>query len=157
MNENTTPKGGETMLNDPRPIRDNNTIGGEEIETLESHFPDPPQFSTDADIEALDNDGALNVLRCTRRVLVSSLLHQESHEHMTDDCGDYLTAALDGFAWLFDAYESAPSNEDFVSSVKAYLRFDEARYPEGACDGDARYAMLSQALLDSIHALRDGS
>jgi len=138
------------ILNDPRAIRDANTINHDDVQGLFAKFPPVPQFTDEAQITALTLDQALEVLRATRRQLVSLLLNQEHHEHMADDCGDDLRAGLDGFNLMFEAWDEAVDDAEFVELVRQYLRarWDSERFPWGACDGEARYAMLSEALHD---------
>lgn len=116
--------------------------------SLDDKLPAPPVILK-ADIDNITPEQGLEVLRAVRRCLMMQLLHQETHEHMLDDCGDYLTAATENWARLYDSMWC----NDFTGSldeVKLFLNdfvADEAdsKYPRLACDGDVRFAIVTDA------------
>jgi hypothetical protein len=128
------------------------TITHEDHEAIMVKLPEPHVFHSDDEIRNMTDEQADDVLRFVRRELLNQLMFQEYHEHMLDDCGDYLTAATDGWNYLHDAYFTNDGT-DFTSYVQAYLlaRHDDDQYPWGGCDGEARYALLSEELTEARH------
>ena len=106
-------------------------------ERLTQLFPAPPWV----DPNNLTEEDAYTVMRAARRMLVVQLLAQEYHQHMMDDCGDYLAAATWGWQAVFaDAW-----NDDFqgyTDHIRTYLT-DLEKYPPGGCDGEVRHALIS--------------
>jgi hypothetical protein len=118
-------------------------------QALMNAYPLPIQFQTREEIENLTHEQALEVLRAARRLLTLSLLGQEYHEHMLDDCGDYLTAAVDNFNHLYHAYWDNDA-VDFHIRVKEWL-LDKDNEGLGGSDGEIRLEILSQNLLEEIY------
>lgn len=132
-------------------IEDLGTICPGEIERLTQRFGHPRVYHSAVEIEAMTHEDAMNVLRHVRRVLLVQLMHQERHEHMLDDCGDYLTAATDGWGYLHKLYfENDGDPLLLTEGVKRYLTapMDDREFPWGGCDGEARYDLLSEELAD---------
>jgi hypothetical protein len=115
---------------------------------LRRTYPQPPTFHTKEEIENLTDDQAMEVMRYVRRMLLDQLLFQEYHEHMLDDCGDYLTAASDNWTWLHDAYFNN-DGEGFTDFVINWLT-NEKDYPLGGSDGEARFDLLSEELMEEL-------
>src|SRR5215471_10238554 len=82
------------------------------IDLLELNLPRPPVIEPNA-IDDLTPDQGLEVLRAVRRTLLMQLLHQELHEHMMDDCGDYLMGATENWVKLYDTMFT----NDFTNSL----------------------------------------
>ena len=121
------------------------------ITTAESElarvFPDPPRLSPD-DIANLTPEQAQLIYRATRRALLFQLLAQETHEHVLDDCGDYLVAALDNFhklhmqLWGNDFVNAVETVQHFLNDFCAGVDGEELEYPIQASDGDIRFSIL---------------
>jgi hypothetical protein len=106
----------------------------------------PAAFSTDDEIRALTYDQAYDILIFVRRNLMMELLSQETHNHMTDDCGDYLSAASDAWHDLFEAYDLGWHDQAaFTRHVRDWLLSTDL----GGCDGEPRYSLLSDSLMGS--------
>ena len=110
------------------------------IEELEEIFPSPTPFKDEAEIANMTEARAYDVLRATRRLLLHQLLLQEIHEHMVDDCGDYLIAATENWndlliqIWQNDFGNLIPETQKFLTDVEAY--------PLGGSDGEIRHDLL---------------
>lgn len=117
---------------------------------LEKTFGEVPvMFRTQEDIANLTYDQAMWCMRWARRTLLSHLLHQELHEHMLDDCGDYLSAATDNWEHLFNYYFNTDGDEaSFVAAVKDWLQRAE---DIGGCDGEIRFDLVSNELQDLMY------
>lgn len=102
-------------------------------------FPDPVVI-TDEDLEkGLTEDQANLVHIAARRMLLLQMLMQEFHFHRMDDCGDYLTAATDGWDYTFSR-PWADDFQNFPDHIKAYLT-DMDTYPYGGSDGEVRHSI----------------
>lgn len=109
----------------------------------------PTMFRTQEDIANLTYDQALWCMRWARRTLLSHLLHQELHEHMEDDCGDYLSAATDNWNFFWEAWDQGDGTEaSFVATVKEWLQDAETI---GGCDGEVRFDLVSEELADLLY------
>lgn len=97
---------------------------------------------TKEDIANLTQDQASRIRIAVRRQLLFQLLYQEYHWHEMDDCGDYLTAATDNWASLFDNLWS----NDFQNEIEETQKFllDHEAYPLGGSDGEIRYDILPE-------------
>lgn len=125
---------------------------------LERAFgPVPIMFRTQEDIANLTDDQALWCLRWARRTLLSHLLHQELHEHMLDDCGDYLQGATENWYKLWKAYFDNDGDEALlIATVKEWLQGSVGdEYGPGSdlygCDGDIRFEIVSEELQDLLY------
>ena len=107
-----------------------------------------PMFNSVADIDALTDDQAYTIYRYARRMLISQLLYQEYHYHNVDDCGDYLDAATQAWTHLHDAH-FMNDGTDFTEHVKAWLKDKDSI---GGCDGEIRYNLFTEGLMDAIYA-----
>jgi hypothetical protein len=150
---NETPRNqGELMTDFPASHGFNHdSPEGMTITTAESElarvFPEPPKLNP-SDIANLTPEQAQHVYRATRRALLFQLLYQEYHEHVLDDCGDYLVAALDNFHRL----HMELFNNDFANAVETVQHFlndfcagvddEDLAYPIQASDGDVRFSIL---------------
>lgn len=106
-------------------------------------------LTTEAQIDALTEEQAIEILHKARHTLIEHLQGQDSHPHLLDDCGDYLNAATLSWGHLFEAFWSNDGDPvRFTDAVKAYLRFDTLE--ELACDGDTRFEVLSEELRESL-------
>lgn len=120
------------------------------IETrLMEILPSPPMFHTRDQIENLTHPQAMEVMRAARRMLLMTLLTQEHHEHMLDDCGDDLSAATDNWEALHGLYFNNDGT-DFEVHVKNWL-LDEDHVGLGGCDGEIRHNLLSENLLEELY------
>jgi hypothetical protein len=107
---------------------------------LSEMFPDPTPIPQEDLDRGLTEEQAWAVHRAARRMLLIHLLHQEIHQHVMDDCGDYLTAATDGWNYVFtEAWMN--DFQGYPDHIKAYLT-DLERYPEGGCDGEVRLSLV---------------
>lgn len=111
-------------------------------------LPDPPHFTTRDQIMAMTDDEAMRVMRAARRMLMTQLLYQEYHEHMLDDCGDYLAAATENWANLHAAYFDN-DGAGFTTFVQTWL-LDADNFPLGGSDGEVRFSLLDEALLEEV-------
>jgi hypothetical protein len=128
-------------------IRDLGTINNADAELILMKLPNPEPMSIE-DIHNLTEDQAMSVLRSARRELVSQLLYQEYHEHLFDDCGDYLDAASDNWHRLWSACFNSDGTE-LVSSVKAFLLEHPSEWL--ATDGEIRYSILPEDYVEASY------
>jgi hypothetical protein len=136
------------ILNSPNPTPwQSPDLTVEQLATLEkmsqhlSHiFPEPITITEEDLANGLTEDQAWAVHRAARRMLLVHLLHQEFHQHVMDDCGDYLSAASDGWTAVFnDGWMN--DFQDYPAHITAYLT-DLDRYPVGGCDGEVRLSII---------------
>jgi len=120
---------------------------GRIIKELEEAWANAPVnvFHTKADVEALEEDRALAIMRFARRALVLQLLHQEHHEHMTDDCGDYLFAALDNFRRIFDMIQDW-GTQGIEERMKEWLLEGPEEWL--GCDGEIRFDLFTEDYIE---------
>jgi hypothetical protein len=106
---------------------------------LQELLPDPIRL-TEEEIGNLTEDQANLVMYAARRTLLVHLFAQEFHQHMGDDCGDYLAAATSGWQAVF---EDAWMNDfqGYTDHITTYLT-DLDRYPVGGCDGEVRISIV---------------
>lgn len=106
-------------------------------------IPDPIPFTSREEVEEMDEARARDVLRVVRRKLMFHLLNQETHEHMSDDCGDYLAAASDNWSTLWNGYNLSDGT-DLVAITKRWLLSDpnEGEFPWGGSDGEIRFTLV---------------
>lgn len=135
------------MLNDPNlhhwsaPDLDDDKLDRvkEIAKELGELFPAPTAL-TKEDVANLTEAQAEMVRIHTRRALLHQLLFQEFHMHEMDDCGDYLTAATDNWAALFNNLWSNDFQDEVEETKKFLTDFDA--YPEGGSDGEVRYDLI---------------
>ena len=114
-------------------------------------LPELIKFEDWESVDSLDFREACEVVRAARRMLLIHLIGQETHEHMLDDCGDYLTAATDNWNYLHGIYFNNDGDEAvLIAEVKKFLKAEEP-YAMGGCDGDIRFDILTEAMLDQIY------
>lgn len=117
---------------------------------VEDALPQPIRFEDWESVENLTEDQAHQVIRAARRMLLEHLLSQELHEHMLDDCGDYLAAATDGWGWLYGVYfNNDGESATVIEEVKKFLKVDET-YPLGGSDGEIRNDLLTEDMMNFI-------
>ena len=115
-------------------------------------LPSPIVFSSRKEIEELTWEQAMEVIRAARRMLLTQLLYQEYHEHMGDDCGDYLQAACENWHYLWTTYFDNDGDETIVvNTIKDWLlNPDDPIYGLGGCDGEIRYNLLTEELMSEL-------
>jgi hypothetical protein len=102
----------------------------------------------------VDFEHAREVLREARRMLVIQLQSQENHEHMLDDCGDYLYAATENWNRLFSAYWENDGDETaFVRAVREFLKESPTEWL--GCDGEIRYDLWSDEYVERRFATQE--
>lgn len=122
------------------------------IETrLMEILPSPPMFHTRDQIDNLTYPQALGVIRAARRMLLMTLLTQEHHEHMLDDCGDDLDAATHNWYRLHNAYFANDGDEDHVRNDVQKWLLDADDEGLGGSDGEIRHMILSENLLEELY------
>lgn len=100
------------------------------------------------EVEELTLEQAAEVIRMARRCLAEHLLCQETHEHMDDDCGDYLAAATWNWNRLFHLYWDNDGDEQVVlEGVKDFLRQHPLDWE--ATDGEIRYSLFPDSYVES--------
>ncbi len=114
-------------------------------------LPDPPMFHTRDQIDNLTYEKALEVIRAARRMLLMTLLTQEHHEHMLDDCGDDLAAATDNWATLHRAYFANDGDPDHVRNDVQKWLLDADNQGLGGSDGEIRFVILSERVLEEVY------
>jgi hypothetical protein len=115
-------------------------------QNLQEIFPQPPTIDTKEDLNNLTFDQAWEVMRAARRMLILTLLHQEAHEHMGDDCGDDLDAATTAWNDLYNLTEDGWASEaEYTKAVQEWLQSSQLY----GVDGDIRYTILSDNLINS--------
>lgn len=84
----------------------------------------------------VDEKRAYEILDIARENLISHLVAQRDHPHLTDDCGDYLDAATETWTTLFYA---GWNNDwvDFTAHVNNFLNVPSDDWL--ASDGEIRY------------------
>ena len=108
---------------------------------LQELLPDPIKLTEEDMGSPITEDQAYRVMYAARRCLLIHLFGQEFHQHMGDDCGDYLEAASSGWSAVFtEAWMN--DFQDYPDHIKNYLT-DLERYPVGGCDGEVRYDILT--------------
>jgi len=118
------------------------------LKDLDGVWAAPRRYNTRAEIDSMTNDDAAMIRIATRRLCVTMLLHQELHMHEMDDCGDYLTAATENWATLFDRLWSDDFQDELEITKKFLLDFNE--FPLGGCDGEIRHDLLSEELIEQL-------
>jgi hypothetical protein len=155
MYDNHTTKG--TNMNDMWSAPDLNDEGkaviDRVIKDLDGVWASPRRYNTRAEIDAMTSDDAAIIRIAVRRMLAMHLLHQELHMHEMDDCGDYLTAATDNWATLYSRLWS----DDFQNEIEVTQQFltDFNEFPLMGSDGDVRYDLLSDELIEQLQKEAD--
>jgi len=109
-----------------------------------------PITLTMEEIENLTDEQAYDVYRAARRTCLMQLLHQETHEHDMDDCGDYLAAASENWARLFDNLWSNDF-QNLAEYVREFLK--ESPVEWGGSDGEVRFEILPEAYIDAAYEM----
>lgn len=101
-----------------------------------------PWFYNKAQVANIDLETAFAVVRAARRMLLLNLMHAELHEHVTDDCGDYLKAATDNWHRLFhDLHDTDVLEEEVLRRVKEFLLEPASEWL--GSDGEIRFELFS--------------
>jgi hypothetical protein len=118
------------------------------LKELDGVWATPRRYNTRAEIDAITSDDAAIIRIAVRRMCVMQLLHQELHMHEMDDCGDDLVAATENWAALYGRLFT----DDFQNEIEVTKQFllDFNEFPLGGCDGEIRYALLSEELFDEL-------
>lgn len=119
------------------------------VKGLEEVLPKPILFEARSEIENLTDEQAWEVMRAVRRALLMQLLHQEYHEHMLDDCGDYLEAASFNWNHIWNEF-FMNDGEGFTERVKKWLLNETGEGLLGS-DGEIRFDLIAEPLLEDIY------
>ena len=103
-------------------------------------IPDPVKLTLQQ-VDVLTEEQALEVLHAARRAMLFQGLMQETHDHLGDDCGDYLEAATSNWNTLWEAFFNS-DGADIVEAVKLFLR--ETPDGWGGSDGEIRFSILPE-------------
>jgi hypothetical protein len=95
-------------------------------------------------IDSLTYDQARDVIRAARDLLEVMLNHDRTtHEHWSDDCGDYMEAATQNWTRLWNVYFDNDGTEaEVIKGVREFLTESPDEWL--ACDGDVRFDILPE-------------